>query len=107
MDNVEKIRERLPEAAKDIRLNLSAVLGEGALSDAQRWGCALASAIATRDKDLISAVAADAAAKTTPEVIDDAKAAAALMGMNNVFYRFRHFMGTEEYEKSPARLRMN
>ncbi|MFO0694115.1 MAG: carboxymuconolactone decarboxylase family protein [Polyangiales bacterium] len=106
MENVEKIREKLPECAKDIKLNLQNVLSQGALSEAQRWGCAVATAIATRQAELIEAVVADAAKVCPPEVLDDAKAAAALMGMNNVFYRFRHFMGTEEYDKAPARLRM-
>jgi alkyl hydroperoxide reductase subunit D len=39
--------------------------------------------------------------------IDDARAAAAIMGMNNIFYRGRHLIGKESYEKKPARLRMN
>ena len=34
-------------------------------------------------------------------------AAAALMGMTNVFYRFRHLVGKEGYAQLPARLRMN
>jgi len=34
-------------------------------------------------------------------------AAAALMAMNNVYYRFRHFIGKETYSQKPARLRMN
>jgi alkyl hydroperoxide reductase subunit D len=29
-----------------------------------------------------------------------------MMGMNNVFYRFRHLCGNEKYAKMPARLRM-
>ncbi len=106
MENVETIREKLPEAAKDIKLNLQNVLTQGALSESQRWGCAVATAIATRHTELIAAIVADASKVLSPEVLDDAKAAAALMGMNNVFYRFRHFMGTDEYEKAPARLRM-
>ena len=40
-------------------------------------------------------------------VIDDALAAAALMAMNNVYYRFRHLVGKEVYSEKPARLRMN
>ena len=39
-------------------------------------------------------------------MVEDAKAAAALMGMNNVYYRFRHLVGREEYAQKPARLRM-
>ena len=36
-----------------------------------------------------------------------AKAAAAIMGMNNVYYRALHLMRNQEYRTLPARLRMN
>ena len=36
-----------------------------------------------------------------------AHAAAAIMTMNNVYYRFVHLVEDEEYAKLPARLRMN
>ncbi len=53
------------------------------------------------------ALLADArAAGVAPEVFEDAQAAAALMGMNTVYYRFRHLSGKEVYSKKPARLRM-
>lgn len=34
------------------------------------------------------------------------KAAAAIMGMNNIYYRFLHLSGNEDYSQIPARLRM-
>jgi alkyl hydroperoxide reductase subunit D len=40
-------------------------------------------------------------------VIEDARAAAAIMAMNNVYYRFRHIVGKPSYGEKPARLRMN
>jgi alkyl hydroperoxide reductase subunit D len=40
-------------------------------------------------------------------VLDDARAAAALMAMNDVYYRFRHMVGKPSYGARPARLRMN
>jgi alkyl hydroperoxide reductase subunit D len=53
-------------------------------------------------------VLADAAAEgVEPAVIDDARAAAALMAMNTVYYRFRHLIGKQSYGQLPARLRMN
>ena len=42
MDALEQLRGAIPDAAKDIRLNLQAVLRGGALSEAQRWGVAAA-----------------------------------------------------------------
>jgi alkyl hydroperoxide reductase subunit D len=107
MQRIEAIRELIPEPAKDIRLNLQTVFQPGTLSAAQRWGVAIASAVAARNAELREAVLADAAAEVDAAVIDDALAAAALMAMNNVYYRFRHFMGESAYSSKPARLRMN
>ncbi len=105
---LERLRDALPEAAKDIKLNLLSVLTSGALSPAQRWGVALTSAITARNEELRDAVLADASASgVAPAVIDDAQAAAALMAMNNVYYRFRHMVGKPSYGEKPARLRMN
>jgi alkyl hydroperoxide reductase subunit D len=50
---------------------------------------------------------ADAAGHLSPQVIEAAKGAAAIMGMNNVYYRFLHLTSNEKYRTIPARLRMN
>jgi hypothetical protein len=41
-----------------------------------------------------------------PATVDDARAAATLMAMNNVYYRSKHMLVREEYQALPARLRM-
>ena len=106
--SLQAIEERLPEAAKDLKLNLQSVLSSGALSVPQRFGVAVACAYASRNVPLREAlVAAASAQQVDAAVLDDALAAAALMGMNNVFYRFRHMIGKEVYGTKPARLRMN
>jgi alkyl hydroperoxide reductase subunit D len=104
---VEALRNTLPEAAKDVKLNLQAVLQPSSLSPAQRWGVAIASAIAARHAGLREALIADARAEVGEEVVEDARAAAVLMAMNNVYYRFRHMVGKPSYAEKPARLRMN
>jgi alkyl hydroperoxide reductase subunit D len=103
---LEEVRSSLPEAAKDIRLNLQSVMDGGALSEAQRWGVAAACAIAARNERLKEAVVTDAREKAGEAVVEDARAAAALMAMNNVYYRFRHLIGKPSYASKPARLRM-
>jgi alkyl hydroperoxide reductase subunit D len=106
MNAFEELRAAIPEAARDIKLNLQSVLQPGALSPAQRWGVAIASAVATRNERLRDSILHDARVNVGAEVIDDALAAAALMAMNNVYYRFRHMIGKESYSQMPARLRM-
>jgi alkyl hydroperoxide reductase subunit D len=107
MSALESLRGRLPESARDIKLNLQSVLSSGALSVEQRWGVAVATAAAARNPELRAAVLADARREVAPAVIEDALAAAALMSMNNVYYRFRHMIGKPAYSEKPARLRMN
>ena len=100
------LAKRMPDSARDIRLNLQSVLETSSLNEAQRWGVAVACAIASRNPFLKTAVIEDAGAKVEAAVIEDGVAAAALMGMNNVYYRFRHLIGKPVYETKPARLRM-
>ena len=107
MEQLNALREAFPSVATDIKINLQNVLQPGTLTLAQVWGTAIATAHATHNAKLVSAVTADArAAGIDDTVIDDAKAAAVLMGMNNVYYRFRHSIGNESYSQKPARLRM-
>jgi alkyl hydroperoxide reductase subunit D len=106
MNAVESLRSQLPDFARDTKLNLQSVLQPGTLSADQRWGVAVASAAAARNRELLDAMLADARAEVSEAVIDDALAAASLMAMNNVYYRFRHLIGKTSYAEKPARLRM-
>ena len=54
-----------------------------------------------------AAVIAEFAPRLDAAELAAAKAAAAVMAMNNVYYRFLHLSGDESYSKLPARLRMN
>jgi lipoyl-dependent peroxiredoxin subunit D len=107
MTALDELRDTIPDAARDLKLNLQSVLAESSLSPAQRWGTAVAAAVASRNPLLRDAVLADARGTIEAAVVDDAIAAAALMGMNNVYYRFRHLIGRDVYSEKPARLRMN
>ena len=104
MSQLEAIRESLPDLARDLKVNLQNTLADSTLNEAQRWGVAIACAYASRSPKLADALIAEG--KAEAGVIEDAKAAAALMGMNNVFYRFKHLIGKESYATKPARLRM-
>jgi alkyl hydroperoxide reductase subunit D len=104
------LRGSLPEYAKDLRLNLDSVLTEGGapgLTQKQIAVIALASAIASRYEPLTEAVAEEAGKHASTDELNGARAAAAIMGMNNIYYRFLHLVGDEEYSTLRAGLRMN
>jgi len=105
--SLQSLKDRLPEYAKDIKLNLGSLAAEPLLSEKQRAGTFIASALGARNPDVAAAVMAEFAPKLDTRELAAAQAAAAVMGMNNVYYRFLHLVGNEEYGKLPARLRMN
>ncbi|HLA72586.1 MAG TPA: carboxymuconolactone decarboxylase family protein [Steroidobacteraceae bacterium] len=108
--NIEQIRDALPDYARDLKLNLGTVLttnGAPGLNEKQIWSIALASAIAARNTAFARSVEAASRAHLADLDIEAAKAAAAIMGMNNIYYRFLHLVEDGEYQTMPARLRMN
>ena len=110
MNTLDAIRDALPEYARDLRLNLSSVLatpGAPGLTDTQIWAVALAAAAASGNPRLTAEMETLAAAHLDAAHRQAAHAAAAIMGMNNVYYRFVHLVEDTEYATLPARLRMN
>jgi alkyl hydroperoxide reductase subunit D len=98
----------LPEYAKDLKLNYSSLVKQNTeLTPSQLWGTVVAAAIATRNGELTAAAIADSGAGLSAEALTAVKSAAAIMGMNNIYYRFHHLTKNEKYATLPARLRMN
>lgn len=97
----------LPDFAKDIRLNVGSLLNETSLSDQRKYGLLLACAHGSGHKPLVDATEIEVEGKLTPEAANAARAAAAVMAMNNVYYRFTHLASNKEYGNLPAKLRMN
>lgn len=105
--SIDSLRSQIPDYAKDIRLNLGSLASETSLTDQQKWGAFLASALATGHHDVIQAIDAEVSSVLSEEAKTAAKSAAAIMAMNNVYYRATHLMKTDEYATLPAKLRMN
>jgi lipoyl-dependent peroxiredoxin subunit D len=106
--NLEALLDTVPGYAKDLKLNFSSVVGQQTeLTPQQAWGTVIASAYASGNAELLRAVVEEGSQKVTAQVVDAAKGAAAIMGMNNIYYRFLHLTSNEKYRTLPARLRMN
>jgi len=102
----EELLASIPDYAKDLKLNLSSAMLQNELTPQQAWGTAVACAMAARNPHLLGAVLAEAGSKLSPQALFGARTAAAVMGMNNILYRFRHFCSNDKYSAMPARLRM-
>jgi alkyl hydroperoxide reductase subunit D len=107
-NTIDALIENVADYGKDIKLNFSThVRQQTELTAAQTWGTVLASAIATGNSDLIAAAYEQAREFLSPEAAEAAKAAATIMAMNNIYYRFQHLASNKKYATIPAKLRMN
>lgn len=104
---IDSLKSQLPDYAKDIKLNLSSLMQDDTLNDQQKLGCFYVSALASRNADVIAAVEAEIDGQMSDEALNGAKAAAAIMAMNNIYYRFVHLSSNPDYKTMQAKLRMN
>jgi len=104
--SIDSLKNQIPEYAKDLKLNLGSLAADITLTPQQRAGTFVASALASRNGSVIQAILGEFGPTMTPEALAAAKAAASIMGMNNIYYRFVHMVGGD-YANLPARLRMN
>lgn len=105
--SLDTLKNALPDFAKDLKLNLSSLARETVLSDEVKAGTFLASAYAVGVDTVVQTITAEFTPNMSAEAIQASKAAAAVMGMNNVYYRFVHLASAKDYATLPAKLRMN
>lgn len=94
---------------RDLKLNVTAVMKSKHLTGKEAALLALATAANEKNEILIAAFEKMAAKEgATAEEISETHACASLLSLNNVFYRFRHYMkGSEYYNNTPAGIRMS
>lgn len=94
---------------RDLKLNVGSVLKSKNL-DAKETAL-LALAVASNEKNDVLIEAFENMSKNegaTEEELAETHACASLLSLNNVFYRFRHYMkGNEYYNNTPAGVRMS
>ena len=105
--SIEALKNALPDYARDLKLNLSSLAQESLLTEQQRAGTFIACALAARERTTTQAILTEFAPKLSLEALQAARAAASIMAMNNVYYRFTHLASAPDYKGLPARLRMN
>ena len=105
MSFVQDLKARLPEYAKDVKLNLDAVVTRSSLSPSHAYGAALAAAFAAGSTTIVDAIRADATLE--PAQQQAALTAASLMAMNNVWYPFVEMAADPDLATLRAELRMN
>jgi lipoyl-dependent peroxiredoxin subunit D len=105
--SIETLKDALPDYARDLKLNLSSLATETALTEQQRAGTFVVAALASRNLVVTEAILNEFGSRMEPTALQAAKVAAAIMGMNNVYYRFTHLVSAPDYKSLPAKLRMN
>jgi len=104
--SIDVLKDRLPEYARDLKLNLSSLASEQLLSPQQKAGSFVTAALAANHAPTTQAVVDAFGGELSPEALNAAKIAASLMAMNNIYYRFVHLVHAADYKTLPAKLRM-
>ena len=105
--SLKDFADTLPDYAKDLRLNVGSLLNDQTLGDQRKYGLLLACAHGSGYRPIVAAAEAEVEGKLTEPAANAARAAAAVMAMNNVYYRFVHLASNPVYGTLPAKLRMN
>jgi alkyl hydroperoxide reductase subunit D len=105
--SLKQFADTLPDYAKDIRLNLGSILSDQLLGNDRKLGLLLACAHGSGYRPLVAAAEAEVERNLSDTVANAARGAAAVMAMNNVYYRFVNLVANPEYGTMPAKLRMN
>jgi len=105
--SLKQFADALPDYAKDIRLNLGSILTDQLMPSERKFALLLACAHGSGYRPLVEAAEAEVSGKIDDQLANAARGAAAVMAMNNVYYRFVHLVANPEYGTMPARLRMN
>ena len=101
---VDQVKDALPEYAKDIRLNLDAVINRSSLDASEAEYCALAAALASGNNKLVNFISS----KLSNEVEKTAAlTAASIMSMTNTWYPYLEMADDANLKGLPAQLRMN
>lgn len=108
--NIEIVKNKLPDYAKDIKLNFTSIVNpEGApeLTQQQIYSIILACTYVAKNAELLDIMQTEAVLLLAESEIQAAKSAATIMAMNNVYYRFVHLVEDKSFATMPAKLRMN
>lgn len=94
---------------RDLKLNVAGVLKSKHLNAKEAALLALSTAVNQKNNTLIAAFEKMAVKEgASAEEIAETHACASLLSLNNVFYRFRHYMkGNAYYNNTPAGVRMS
>jgi len=104
MSWVDQLKDSLPEYAKDIKLNLDAVVNRSTIDSDQATYLAVAAAFATGNGKLLAFIAAGAIDEVERNA---ALTAGAIMAQNNVWYPYVEMADDPALSGLPAQLRMN
>lgn len=104
---LEQVKTSISDHLKDARLNIAVLTEASELTRSQLAIVNLACAYSLNNSDIITALKTEFDDVLDENLINAAQAAATIMAMNNIYYRFVHLASDNEYKTMPAKLRMN
>lgn len=104
---VDQVKESIPDHAKDIKLNIDSVINRSPFDPVDTHAIAYVAALASGNGGLAFEIEMNSPLFNAETEREAAKTAAALMGMNNIWYPFVEMCDDPALKGLPAGLRMN
>ncbi len=104
---VDDLKNKVPDFAKDVKLNFSSLIMNSDFDEKLVYGCAYASSLALDDNQISLVLEEECSKRYGVEFIDSVKATVVIMTLNNVWYKYRDAMPNSEMKMAPQRMRVN
>ena len=105
--SLDELKNKIPEFAKDVKLNFSSLIKNSEFSDDLVYGCAYASSLALEDKIISNVFEEECEKRFGKEFVVSVKSTAVIMTLNNTWYKYRDSMPNSEMKMAPQRMRVN
>jgi len=103
----DDLKNKIPEFAKDVKLNFSSLIKNSEFSDDLVYGCAYASSLALGDKIISNVFEEECEKRFGKEFVVSVKSTVVIMTLNNTWYKYRDSMPNSEMKMAPQRMRVN
>jgi len=104
---LDELKNKIPDFAKDVKLNLSSLIMNSDFDEKLVYGCAYASSLALDDDKISKVFEEECKIRFNDEFIESVKSTVVIMTLNNVWYKYRDAMQNSEMKMAPQRMRVN
>ena len=107
MLTLDDLKNKVPEFAKDVKLNFSSLIINSEYDQELVYGCAYASSLVLGDRDLSNIFENECIKRFDTNFVESIKGTVSIMTLNNIWYKYRDAMPNSEMKMGSQKMRVN